>query len=125
MTNALHAEVIGTPAVELVYDQDCPNVDECRTALREALTEIGASPAWREWDRNSTVTPAAYRRYGSPTVLVNGRDICGPGAQTTDGNSCRVYSDDERGCICGAPTVTTIVNALLNPSLEEGVVWNT
>ena len=121
MTDASRGAPTVELKVELVYDQDCPNVNECRIALREALTEIGASPVWREWDRNSQETPAAYRSFGSPTVLVNGRDICGPGAtQIPEGNSCRLYHDDERGCLCGAPTAMTIVNALL----AGEVVWN-
>ncbi len=114
------------PTVELVYDQDCPNVNDCRAALRKALTEIGAASEWREWDRSSTATPTKYRGFGSPTVLINGRDICGPiGTQTSDGNSCRVYADEERGCICGVPSVATIVNALqaTNTSDREEVVW--
>ncbi len=109
------------PAVALVYDQDCPNVDECRTALRAALSAVGAPPIWNEWDRNSPATPAAYRGFGSPTVLVNGHDICGPGtALSAHGNSCRIYPGDAGRPMRGAPSVTTIVNALL----EEPVVWS-
>ena len=104
---------LNKPVVELVYDFDCPNVEECRIALRRALTEIGAAPVWREWDRNSPATPTAYRNLGSPTVLLNGRDLCGPGAEIPGGNSCRLYADDERECLCGAPTVKTLVNGLL------------
>jgi mercuric ion transport protein len=109
------------PAVALVYDQNCPNVDECRTALRAALSAVGAPPVWNEWDRNSAATPAAYRGFGSPTVLVNGQDICGPGtALSAHGNSCRIYPGEAGRSRCGAPSVTTIVNALL----AEQVVCN-
>jgi mercuric ion transport protein len=109
------------PAVALVYDQDCPNVGECRIALRAALSAVGAPPVWNEWDRNSSATPVAYRGLGSPTVLVNGRDICGPTALSAHGNSCRLYPGDAGRSMCGAPSVTTIVNALL---AEQQVVWN-
>jgi hypothetical protein len=109
------------PAIALVYDQNCPNVGECRTALRAALSAVGAPPVWNEWDRNSAATPAAYRGLGSPTVLVNGHDICGPEtAHSAHGNSCRLYPSDAGGGMCGAPSVTTIVNALL----AERVAWN-
>ena len=109
------------PAVALVYDETCPNVDECRTALRAALSAVGASPVWNEWDRNSASTPAAYRGFGSPTVLVNGHDISGPAtALPAHGNSCRIYPGDAGRSTCGAPSVTTIVNALL----AEAVAWN-
>lgn len=106
-----------TPAVELVYDRDCPNVSDCRNALRLALTEFGAQFGaqllWGEWDRNSTGTPAEYRSFGSPTVLVNGRDVDAlTEAGEPDGNSCRVYANDESGSFSGAPSVQSIVNAL-------------
>lgn len=101
------------PSIEIVYDPDCPNVEECRSALRQALTEIGAAPMWREWDRSSASTPMAYRNLGSPTVLLDGRDICGAGAEMPSGNSCRIYADEERACLCGAPSVKTLVNGLL------------
>lgn len=99
--------------VEMVYDPDCPNVEECRIALRQALTEIGEAPVWHEWDRSSPSTPMAYRALGSPTVLLDGRDICGPGAEIAEGNSCRLYANEDRDCLCGAPSVRTLVNGLL------------
>lgn len=98
--------------VELVYDDDCPNVDECREALRAALAEVGAPPIWKEWDRNAASTPGALRGFGSPTVLIDGQDICGDsGALSAEANSCRVYQDD-CGCLCGAPSAALISNAI-------------
>ncbi len=104
------------PRIEMVYDRTCPNVEECRASLRAALIEIGAPPVWSEWDRNAEETPTALRGFGSPTVLIDGRDICG----CSDGlgavpiaNSCRVYRDD-RGALCGVPSVQLILAALTN-----------
>ena len=93
------------PVIELLYDADCPNVEECRTALRQALIEIGAAAVWHEWDRSWASTPIAYRHLGSPTVLLNGRDICGPDAAKPEGRSCRLYADEAREHLCGAPSV--------------------
>lgn len=105
------------PKIELVYDRDCPNVSDCRDALRLALTEfgtqLGTQLSWGEWDRNCTDTPTAYRSFGSPTVLVNGRDVYAPTeAGEPDGNSCRIYTNDASGSLSGAPSVQSIVNAL-------------
>jgi mercuric ion transport protein len=105
------------PRVELVYDRDCPNVEKCRLAICAALREIGASASWHEWDRNDEGTPSAYRTFGSPTVLVNGRDMLGSGEaecreSTVDGNSCRVYMDTDSGQLRGAPSVRSIVKAI-------------
>lgn len=100
--------------VGLVYDRDCPNIGDCRDALRSALTEFGVWPSWSEWDRNSADTPTEYRRFGSPTVLVNGRDIHAPRQDVEpDGNSCRVYPNDVDGGFAGYPSVTSIVNTLM------------
>lgn len=109
MTNENRA----APKIELVYDRDCPNVSGCRDALRLALTELGAPLLWGEWDRDSLDTPTAYRSFGSPTVLVNGRDVYAPTESgKPEGNSCRIYVDDESGSLSGTPSVRSIVNAL-------------
>jgi mercuric ion transport protein len=113
------------PVIELVYDLTCPNVERCREALRAAMAHVGLPPSWTEWDRNDPATPAVYRPYGSPTVLVDGRDIAAPPDTVADGtaatvalraipsgNSCRVYSDDAVGRLSGAPSVPSIVRAL-------------
>lgn len=99
--------------VELVYDRDCPNVDRARARIREALTAVRAPLSWTEWDRAAESTPEALRSFGSPTVLVNGRDIgCDEnGTLPVSANSCRVYVD-ESGCLCGAPSAGLIVAAI-------------
>ncbi len=115
------------PRVDLVYDLECPNVDGARAALRAALGEFGAGQVWQEWDRNSSETPFDLRRYGSPTILVNGRDIIGCMDQCVDqhmdeccrqantaqpdGNACRVYTGDS-GVLCGTPPASLILKAL-------------
>lgn len=102
-----------SPVIELVYDQDCPNVEPCRAILRSALAEVGIPPAWREWDRNAPETPAAYRVFGSPTVLFDGRDISvAPGCAAPMGNSCRIYVDEDGGTLRSTPSVRSIINAL-------------
>lgn len=99
--------------VELVYDRDCPHVDEARATIRAALEAAGSEIDWREWDREDSRTPEELRGYGSPTVLVNGRDVVGVGNESTasDANSCRVYFD-ESSRICGAPSATLIERAI-------------
>ena len=99
--------------VELVYDRDCPNVDRARAMIRAALREVGADPVWREWDRESADTPNDLRQFGSPTVLVNGRDVgCDENEMAqADANACRVYLDTN-GCVCGAPSSRLIVEAI-------------
>jgi len=59
--------------IELVYFDDCPNADKARGNLRTAL----GTESWREWNLSSPETPERFRRYGSPTVLVDGHDVTG------------------------------------------------
>lgn len=102
-----------SPVIELIYDRDCPNVEPCRAILRSAMEEVGMPPSWREWDRNASDTPAAYRAFGSPTVLLDGRDIAVvAGCSTPAGNSCRIYVDEKSGALSGTPSMRTMVDAL-------------
>lgn len=95
--------------VELVTDKDCPNVDAARKQLRRALEDAGLRPEWEEWDRESPEAPDHVRQYGSPTILVAGRDVAGEGTQSA-ANCCRVYQTDEG--VRGVPSVEMIVAAL-------------
>jgi len=98
--------------VELIYDSDCPNIRHAREVLLRGFSEAGLRPSWTEWDRKSPDSPAYARRYGSPTVLVNGRDVTGV-PPTEDSDSCRIY-DHGTGDLRGAPPVNAIASALGN-----------
>ncbi len=106
--------------VELVYDPDCPNVARARAALLRAFAQAKLRPAWTEWDRSSADSPAHVRGYGSPTILVDGRDVAS-GGSGDDARSCRLYRDSG-GALVGVPPVAQIVAALSGPmaSAAEG-----
>lgn len=96
--------------VELVYDPDCPNVQRAREQLRWALAKAGLPVQWQEWNRAAPEAPGYARQYGSPTFLVNGRDVAG--VSPADGaNNCRVYPDDQ-GRLARVPTVEMLTTAL-------------
>ena len=96
--------------VEVVCDPDCPNVPEARAQLLRAFAEAEISPGWIEWNRDSAVAPIYARAFGSPTVLVNGRDVA---EQTSpSGNACCRLYPDPSGTLRGAPSVEQIVVAL-------------
>lgn len=92
------------PTVDFIYDADCPNVAAARANLMRALSEAGVSPRWREHRIGDPDVPEAVRGFGSPTVLVNGRDVAGssPGSEVC----CRIYGGAR------APSVETITRAL-------------
>ena len=109
-----------THRVELVYDRDCPHVDAARAALRCAFAEIGVAPAWVEWDRSDRDSPSYVRGYGSPTILMNGKDVAG--AEPNAGmDCCRLYRSDEGG-LRGVPPVKEIVAAIRESNIEHQVM---
>lgn len=95
--------------VELIYDRDCPNVSQARENLLRAFARAGQPPRWQEWDRANPRAPAHARAYGSPTVLINGKDVAGSDA--ADAACCRIYADGN-GKHHGAPPVALIAAAL-------------
>lgn len=97
------------PKVELVYEPSCPNVGEAREELSRALAKLKLPLRWKEWNVNDPRTPERVRRFGSPTILVDGRDVAGLEPQTA-GASCRVYRDPNGAR--GAPSLDMIVSAL-------------
>ena len=97
--------------VELVYFADCPNAQNARAQLKRAFAEVGIPPQWKEWDRNDPSSPTYVRGYGSPTILVDGKDVVGT-AESDSGASCRVYRH-ESGQLKGFPPLEPIVAALL------------
>ncbi|MGH8224728.1 MAG: hypothetical protein ACRER1_01050 [Gammaproteobacteria bacterium] len=94
---------MNTPRVELVYFAGCPNVGAARTAIREAMSAEGLVPQWREWNRDDPATPATLRACGSPTIMINDRDISPANAEAA---SCRVYADATS--LRGTPAIETI-----------------
>ncbi|MGH7523017.1 MAG: hypothetical protein ACREK8_01800 [Gemmatimonadales bacterium] len=99
--------------VALVYDQSCPHVTAARDQIRAALSLAGLPARWDEWDRDSRETPEALRPFGSPTILVDGRDVAASGDEELalpTANSCRVYVDDAG--LVGVPPARLIVGAL-------------
>lgn len=96
--------------IELIYDGDCPNRDKARSQLRLALDELGLPAQWKEWERSNPEAPAHVRNYGSPTILVDGKDVAG--AKPSDGaSSCRLY-EGRNGGFEGIPPLEAIVSAL-------------
>jgi mercuric ion transport protein len=96
--------------VELIYAKECPNVAMARERLLRAFSAVGMTPHWQEWDRNDSASPAHAHAYGSPTILVNGRDVTGIDPSADGADACRVYASS--GTFNGAPAIDSIANAL-------------
>ena len=97
------------PRVELVYDDACPNVAGARAQLFRAFAAAGQQPRWSEHRIGDPDLPGHARGFGSPTILVDGRDVSGlaPGSEA----ACRVYRD-RSGAMSRVPSVEEIAAAL-------------
>jgi hypothetical protein len=95
--------------VELIYDIDCPNIAGARHILETAISRLSLETEWIEWDRASSNSPAYVIQYGSPTILVDGKDIVPQLAPSA--NSCRIYRD-KSGNTTKAPPIENLIEAL-------------
>ena len=98
--------------VELIYDADCPNVAPARSLLIKAFTRTGVSARWREWERGAPDSPDYAGQYGSPTILVDGKDVAGA-APVAGAGACRVYANGE-GILSRTPPLDAVCSALLS-----------
>ena len=103
--------------VELIYNADCPNVTATRSLLIKAFTKTGVSARWREWERNSSDNPEYVQNFGSPTILVDGKDIAGIDPETGV-HACRLYRGDD-GRLQSTPPLELICEALLKRAPER------
>jgi hypothetical protein len=106
------------PKVELIFDLDCPNVSQARLNLFRAFTLAGIAPQWTEWDRNDRESPDYAHRYGSPSILIDGKDIAGE-MNRNAANCCRVYLESDESNK-GVPSVKLIATALSNAKGDIG-----
>lgn len=95
--------------VELVYHSDCPQVPAARSELQRALSAGGMRARWQEWQGDDPEAPPHVRGYGSPTILVDGRDVAE--VDEPGGPSCRLYRRQD-GSVAGVPSAEMIAVAL-------------
>lgn len=92
-----------TTRIELIFFEGCPHAELARVNLRAALDRSGVQTAWQEWDQLDPGSPEHVRQYGSPTILVDGRDVAGEEGATA-ALACRAG---------GAPSIASIQAALV------------
>ena len=95
--------------VQLLTFAGCPNAEAARETLRSALAAPEIAAPVEEVDTNAPETPESLRRWGSPTILIDGADV--EGLETPTGASCRLYRD-EAGRLRGTPSVDRLRLAL-------------
>lgn len=101
--------------VQLLSFPGCPNVETTRQALRRALIASGLPPEFEEVDVTSSATPESLKAWGSPTILVDGRDVVG---SEPTGSCWRLYGP--RGQTRGVPPEALIEQAIRNARTGGG-----
>jgi hypothetical protein len=80
------------PQIELLWWEGCPSIERALDELRGALTETGLAAAevrMREIRTDTEASEADFR--GSPTILIDGKDVAPGSDGEPTGLSCRVY----------------------------------
>ena len=98
------------PKVELIYEKTCPNVGPARELLHTALLRSGKTGDWIEWEVSNPDAPDYARNYGSPTILIDGKDVAGE--QPSENNACcRIYKTSDTANK-GIPELAVVLKAL-------------
>ena len=93
--------------IELIYFKGCPNVQAARNNIKAVIDALGVNCTVQEWNQNDDNAPDYAKKYGSPTILVNGEDIAGGPSDCCAKGNCRIYSD-----MTGVPSAKLIKAAL-------------
>jgi hypothetical protein len=79
------------PDVELLWWRGCPSWEQAIELVREEMLRAGLDPeALRVHEVRDEAEAESLDFAGSPTILIDGRDIEDPGDQPR-GLTCRVY----------------------------------
>ncbi|HEV3363597.1 MAG TPA: thioredoxin family protein [Acidimicrobiia bacterium] len=88
--------------IDLLYVPDCPSRILARDALEQAMARTGRTAVVRERVVGSVEEAERLGMWGSPTILINGRDAF-PGGHGRAAWSCRL----------DVPTVSQLAEALM------------
>ncbi|HEX4518183.1 MAG TPA: hypothetical protein VH063_01250 [Gaiellaceae bacterium] len=77
--------------IELLYWDGCPSYPEALDLLERVLAEQGVAAEVEVHEVHSHEEAEALHFPGSPTILVDGRDVDQEGADGQPSLSCRIY----------------------------------
>ena len=100
--------VIPNLKIELIFDADCPNVPQARDVISRAINKLNLHCNWQEWERSNPACPAYARSFGSPTILVNEKDVSQ--SSHNESSCCRVYLENPE--FKGCPSLEDVVAAI-------------
>jgi hypothetical protein len=103
---------MGTPEVELQWWEGCPSTERARGELRQVLDDLdldGVKIRMREIAGDDEARTMRFP--GSPTILINGRDVVTPDPAEPIGLTCRVYRRRD-GTVSPTPDPADLRDAL-------------
>lgn len=96
--------------IEVLYVPGCPHHPAAILKLKEVLAAEGIAADILEVVVNDMATAKALRFCGSPTILINGRDVAAELGNVRDfAVSCRLYPDSKEP---GVPPLEMIRRAM-------------
>lgn len=95
--------------VSILHVAGCANLELARSRVRAAIDRLDADTRVEERVVVDAEAASRFGMAGSPTILVDGRDVVDPG-DTAMSVSCRLYRTPEG--LEGAPPVDAIVSAV-------------
>jgi hypothetical protein len=96
--------------ITIQYFDGCPHWTLAENRVREAMTDLGRKDVEIAYQRIDSPDDAEqFSFHGSPTILVNGRDLFA-GREMPVSFGCRVYATEEG--TQGAPSVSQLRQVL-------------
>ena len=107
--------MLGGMEIEFLYYEDCPSHELARERLEQVMAEEGIQASITVIKVETEDQAERLRFPGSPTILVDGRDIDPPPSGVVYALTCRAYRKED-GRISPLPSRETINRALLKRS---------
>ena len=95
--------------IDILHVAGCPHVVSARRHMREALIAAQVHASVREVEITTADEAARLGMHGSPTILLNGRDLFPTDAEIGS-RSCRLYASDDAWA--GVPSVDQLVDVI-------------
>jgi len=97
--------------VEILAFAGCPNVEQARVNVQQAIDDEGVAASVAYLEIASPEMALSHRFLGSPSVRINGSDVeAGADDRLNFGLMCRTYA--QGGAVMGATSVEMIRAAL-------------
>lgn len=96
--------IVAELKIQFLAFDGCPLADAAKRALDDAMASLNLS-SYEVVDILGPNTPDNLRGWGSPTILINGKDVAGH--DQGDGVGCRVYPGPSK-----VPDARTIIDCI-------------